>query len=92
MAGDTVSYSLKPGEKPRIEIHYTHNFKNIPIFFDGEKIGEIANLKEARKGVEFTLPDKSILRFKKEISPQYKVYLNGKQLRNCNVKKDHNPL
>lgn len=61
--GKLLSYALEPGGPKRLTIDNNYAWKDSVAKLDGVEIGRIPDMKALQTGVDFTLPDGSILHF-----------------------------
>ena len=57
-----IKYALKSNEPTRLEISWKGIWKNVKVLLDGDEIGTFTNMGELKKGKEFVLKDKSVLK------------------------------
>ena len=77
------TYAIEPGGPKRVVIESQPMWQNCQIFFDGAVIGTIPGLDALMSGMNFTLPDDSVLRViytNKFLISQFQVLRNGKPL------------
>jgi hypothetical protein len=67
-----LSYALEPGGPKRLTIDTHFAWKDSVVKVDGLEIGRIPDLKTLQNGLDFTLPDGSLL----HIQYKYKVFYN----------------
>jgi hypothetical protein len=78
-----LTYAIEPGGPKRVTIDSRPMWQNCQIFFDGTLVGTIPNYTALMAGLDFPLPDGSILRVlytNKFLIGQFHVLRNGKPL------------